>query len=107
MAKGPRLESLLARLLQYGTWLATAVVGLGLTLAMIERPAGAQNPTTLPGMRIVSAGIAGFILLPVFRLIVMLIVFIRLRDHRFIAITAAVLIIILMSCALGMYLPPI
>ena len=44
-------------------------------------------------------------MLPVFRLIVMLIVFIRLRDHRFIAITAAVLIIILMSCALGIHVP--
>jgi hypothetical protein len=29
------------------------------------------------------------------------------RDHRFTAITGAILIIILMSCALGMDLPPI
>jgi hypothetical protein len=99
------VELLLAKLLHYGTWLASAVIGLGLTLAMFERPAGAAALAASFGMRIVTAGIACFILLPVLRVILMLIVFVRARDYHFIAIAAIVLIIILMSFALGMYWP--
>jgi hypothetical protein len=100
-----RLELLLAWLLKYGTWQATAMIGVGLTLAMFERPAGAAALAGSLGMRIVTAGIACFILLPVLRVILMLIVFIRARDYHFSAITAIVLIIILVGFAIGMYLP--
>jgi hypothetical protein len=106
IANDARLELLLARLLHHGTWLATAVIGVGITLTIFERHPGAQNPATLVGTRIVAAGIACFILLPVLRVIVMLVVFVRARDYHFIAITSLVLIIILVSFALGMYLPP-
>jgi Protein of unknown function (DUF1634) len=104
-AKDLRLELLLARLLYHGTWLASAVIGVGLTLVVFERPAGAAALAASSGMRIVTAGIGCFILLPVLRVIAMLIVFVRARDHHFIAITAIVLTIILMGFAIGMYLP--
>ena len=99
------LELLLARLLYHGTWLASAVIGVGLTLVVFERPAGAAALAASSGMRIVTAGIGCFILLPVLRVLVMLVVFVRARDYRFIAITAIVLIVILIGFAIGMYLP--
>jgi Protein of unknown function (DUF1634) len=106
IANDARLQLLLARLLHHGRWLATAVIGLGLVLAIFERRPGAHNPTTSPGMRIVAAGIACFIVLPVLRVVLMLGVFVRAREYHFIAITSLVLIIILVSFAIGMYLPP-
>ena len=105
VANDARLELLLARLLHYGTWMATAVIGVGLSLAFFEPHARATALAASSGMRIVTVGIAGFILLPVLRVILMLIVFVRARDYHFIAITAIVLIIILMGFAIGMYWP--
>jgi Protein of unknown function (DUF1634) len=99
-----RLELLLARLLDYGSWLASAVIGLGLALALIDWRSGAQAAGSLPSMRIVTAGIALFVLLPVLRVTLMLIVFVRERDYRFVAITALVLIIILAGFMLGIYM---
>jgi uncharacterized protein DUF1634 len=92
-------ETLLAGLLGYGTWLASAVVAVGIAVTSAER--SSAGPMS-PGARIVMAGIALFIALPVLRLLVMLVVFLRQRDYRFVAITALVLTIILLGLVLGM-----
>lgn len=94
LARHPELERLLARVLHCGTWLATCVIALGLALPLIGRP----------GAGIVTAGIALFILLPVLRVLLMLIVFVRERDYRFGAIAALVLAIIALGAALGVHL---
>jgi uncharacterized membrane protein len=86
------LEQVLAVLLQYGTYLASAVVALGWALAF-ESSAAA--------MRVASTGIALFILLPVARVGVMLIYFLYTRAYRFGAISALVLSIIFLSFTLG------
>jgi uncharacterized membrane protein len=100
-----RLEQQLAGLLHYGTWLAFAVTAVGLTLALIDGRAGAPAPLAARlAMRIVTGGIACFILLPVLRVVLMLIVFIRERDRRFGVIAAVVLAIILTGFVLGTYL---
>ncbi|HEY3938223.1 MAG TPA: DUF1634 domain-containing protein [Bryobacteraceae bacterium] len=88
------MELLLAGLLQHGTWLACGVTALGLALELIEGRA-------LSSTRIVRAGIACFILLPVTRVLLTLIVFVREGDHPFIAITALVLTIILAGFVIG------
>jgi hypothetical protein len=93
-----RFEALLAGLLGCGTWLASAVIAVGLAVASTEQ--AAEGPMS-PGAHIVMAGIALFIALPVLRLALMLIVFVRQRDYRFVAITALVLTIILLGLALG------
>ncbi|HEU4413572.1 MAG TPA: DUF1634 domain-containing protein [Candidatus Angelobacter sp.] len=96
----PRLESLLAMLLRYGTWLASGLIGVGVTLALLHALPATDTPSSL-GLRLITAGIVCFILLPVCRVAIMLVVFIVERDFRFVAIAAAVLAIILAGFALG------
>jgi uncharacterized membrane protein len=87
-----QLETQLGRLLHYGTLAAAAVVAAGLAIAFAS---GAL------GMPVATAGIALFILLPVLRVGVMLIFFLRARDYRYGAIAALVLFIILISFFIG------
>jgi uncharacterized membrane protein len=91
-ALAAQLEQLLSRLLHYGTLLASAVIATGLALALAS---GAL------GMRIAATGVVLFILLPIARVGVMLIFFLRARDYRFGAIAALVLLIILFSYWVG------
>ncbi len=88
--KPPPLERLLAAMLSYGTWLASAVIAAGLLLA------GFHTSTPL-----VTLGIALFILLPVLRVALMLIVFTLNRDYSTGAAAALVLAIILLGFAVG------
>ena len=88
------------------TWLASAVIGVGLT-AWPDRAAAGARLLWRPHPACASSRQASrcFILLPVLRVIVDVDRLRTERDYRFIAITAIVLIIILMGFALGMYLP--
>lgn len=95
MKKTGGLEKLLAAFLSCGTWLACAAIGVGYALALIDSH-------KLPAMRIVRAGIALFILLPIFRVLLMVVAFIRDRDFRFAGIAALVLAIVLLGIVLGM-----
>ena len=93
MKRARRLEESLAAFLRYGSWWASAAIGLGYALALIG-----SHP---PDMRIVSAGIVLFILLPILRVLLMLVVFIRERDFRFAFISSTVLAIVLLGIFLG------
>ena len=97
-----RLEWLLAGTLHYGTSLASAVISLGLGLALIDSRFSAPSLAILRDMRIVTIGIAMLILLPVVRVIVMLIVYFRQRDYRLAAIALLVLTIILLGFTVGL-----
>lgn len=74
-----RREQMIAALLWYGTWLASAVIGLGMILGVYG---------------IVKAGVALFICLPIARVALMLAIFLRERDYAYMAICALVLAII-------------
>ncbi len=89
-----RLEPLLARTLTLGTWLASAIILLGLGLTLISGGAA--------GVTLVTAGIAIFLLLPVLRVLLMLIVFVGEGDFRYGAIAALVLAIIALGAGLGL-----
>jgi uncharacterized membrane protein len=91
-----RLERSLARLLQGGTILASAVIALGLAAVPLLSPemGGA-------GWRVATAGIVVFILLPVARVAAMLLFFLRSGDYEFGAIAALVMSIMLLSFFLG------
>ena len=85
-----------------GTWLASGVIGLGLALALFDSRFSSPNLAMLRGMRIATIGIAIFILLPVVRVIVMLVVYLRDHDYRFSAIALLVLTIIVLGFVVGL-----
>ena len=103
LARHPRLERLLAELLRRGTWLATGVIALGLALLLIGWP-DSTVAVTMTSARIVNLGVALFILLPVLRVLLMIIVFVRDGDYCFGAIATLVLAIIILGAALGMHM---
>jgi uncharacterized membrane protein len=91
------LEQSLAALLRYGSWVASAAIGLGFALALIDSRVGTRNLAIVPNLRIASMGIVLFILLPSLRVLLMLLVFIREGDFRFAAAAGLVLVIISLS----------
>ena len=94
--KPGRIESLLARLLNVGTWVASIVIAGGLALLLFNQPPG------LPiGTQLVTAGIGLFILLPILRVILMLTIYVRDRDYHVAVAAAVVLLIIFAGCAIG------
>jgi uncharacterized membrane protein len=101
MNKTGRLEELLAGLLRNGSWLASAAIGFGFILALIDFRFGTRNLAILPNMRIAAMGIVIFILLPTLRVLLMLLVFIRGRDFRLAATAGLVLAIVLLGIVLG------
>jgi uncharacterized membrane protein len=101
MNRARRLEELLVYVLRYGSWLASATIGLGFALALIGSSPVTPAPTFLPNMRIVTAGIVLFILLPILRVVLMIVVFIREREFRFASIAGLVLLTILLGIILG------
>jgi hypothetical protein len=102
LPKLSRLETLLAGLLQYGTWLASTAIALGLGLGMIETR-GAQDLATAPDMRLATGGIALLILLPILRVSLMLIAFLRERDYRLAIAAVLVLVIICAAVTIGLH----
>jgi Protein of unknown function (DUF1634) len=97
-----QLEWLLAGTLHLGTWLASAAIGLGLALALLDSRFSAPKLAILRDVRVATVGIALLILLPVVRVIVMLIVYLRQRDYLFSVIALLVLTIILLGFAVGL-----
>jgi len=89
-----KLESLLARVLDQGAWLASGVIAVGWTMV-----AGGWRASW-----VINSGVALFLLLPVLRVVIMLVVFLRERDYRFSAITALVLSIIVLGALLGIHM---
>lgn len=88
-----RRDKIIAALLWYGTWFATALIAVGVVLTVLE-----YVPTFLPlaltGYGAVKAGIALLILLPVARVALMLALFLCERDYAYSLIAALVLAII-------------
>jgi hypothetical protein len=99
------LEAHLAALLHAGTWIACALIGLGLPLMLLlHRGHHPPNPLAGIGDRLMKAGIAVFILLPVLRVGAMFLLFARQRDYRFATIAMLVLLIILVGVLVGVFL---
>jgi uncharacterized membrane protein len=101
MNRPGRLEQLLAILLRCGSWLASAAIAVGFALALLGSNPRPWNLAIPPNMRIATGGIVLFILLPVLRVLLMLLVFVRERDLRLISIAGLVLAIILLGIVLG------
>ena len=94
--KPVRIESLLAGVLNVGTWLASVAIAAGLVRPLL------YEQTSFPtGAQVVTAGIGLFILLPILRVILMFTIFVKERDYKFAAAAAVVLVIIFAGFAIG------
>jgi hypothetical protein len=95
------LERALAATLYWGTWMASSVVAVGLTLPLLDSRAVLAGTAVGRDMRITTAGIALLISLPIIRVVVMLFAFLCEPDYRFSTIAALVLTIILLGLFVG------
>ena len=96
-----RHEQIIAALLWYGTWLASAVIAAGMALSALQQLEGLPG-FSLSGHDLVKAGVALFILLPVARVTLMLAIFLRERDYAYMVISALVLAIICAGILIGL-----
>ncbi len=94
--KPVRIESLLAGVLNVGTWLASVVIAAGLVLSFFH-----EQMTSPTGAQVVTAGIGLLILLPILRVIIMLTIFVKKHDYKFAAAAAVVLVMIIAGFAVG------
>ena len=94
-------EQIIAALLWYGTWLASAVIAAGMALSALQQLEGLPD-FGLSGYDLVKAGVALFILLPVARVTLMLAIFLRERDYAYMVISALVLAIIGAGILIGL-----
>ncbi len=88
-ADAGRRDKIIAALLWYVTWFASALIAVGVVMYSIETTSLALN-----GYDIVKAGIAVFILLPIIRVALTMYLFLRERDYVYTVIAATVLLII-------------
>jgi uncharacterized membrane protein len=94
-----RLDRALAALLWYGTWVASALIALGM---LVEGLHGATG-SAASGHGIVKTGVALLIALPVARVLMLFVVFLRRRDLAYTLISALVLAIISAGVLIGMH----
>jgi hypothetical protein len=94
-----RHEQIIAALLWYGTWLASAVIAAGMALSALQQLEGLPG---FSGHDLVKTGVALFILLPVARVTLMLAIFLRERDYAYMVISALVLAIIGAGILIGL-----
>ena len=92
-----RIESLLAAVLNIGTWLASVLIGAGLVLSLFNE----RTPFST-GPQVVNTGIGLFVLLPILRVILMLTIFVKERAYQFAAAVVVVLLAIFAGFAVGM-----
>ena len=92
--KPVRIESLLAGVLDVGTWLASVLIGAGLLLSLL-------NVRTAFPTQVVNTGIGLFVLLPILRVILMLTIFVKERDYQFAAAALVVLLTIFAGFAIS------
>jgi hypothetical protein len=97
LARHPKLEAHLARLLDAGTWMGCLVIAIGILVSLT----GAA-PAELSGSQIVASGVAVFIALPIFRVLLMAAVFLADADYLFGAIATSVLLIIALGAAVAL-----
>ncbi|MBD8897498.1 DUF1634 domain-containing protein [Rhodanobacter sp. DHG33] len=88
-----RRERLVARLLWLGTWIASAIIAVGLALRAMQH-VGHAFPHGPDGLAVMKAGVALFIALPVGRVALMLFTFLREKDVVYALIAGLVLAII-------------
>ena len=88
---GEGQELAIAKLLHYGTGLASFIIAAGIVVQWLYSTKASLG---LSGGGLMKAGVALFILLPVSRVTLMFVQFVQARDSAYVAISALVLAII-------------
>lgn len=88
-----RSDQIIAALLWYGTWCASALIAGGMVLGIRHQSANSLV-LGLSSHQLVKTGVALFIFLPVARVVLMLTIFLRERDYIYVLMAAIVLVII-------------
>lgn len=101
-ARNERLDRALAALLWYGTWVASALIAVGMCLQGVHRLTGAVGPGSL-GYTVAKIGVAFLIALPAARVLMLLGIFLRRRDLAYAAVSALVLAILGLGVLIGMH----
>lgn len=101
-ADDDRIEHSLARIFSAGTWLGSLLIATGLVLRCIRWDHDAH---ALACMRLITIGIALFILLPVLRVTLMAAAFMRRHDRTLGVIAFGVLCIIAIAALVGARAP--
>ncbi|WP_223645741.1 DUF1634 domain-containing protein [Corallococcus sp. EGB] len=96
-----RCEQGIAGLLWGGTWLASALIAAGLALGATHDFWSSLAPG-LSGYDVMKAGVALFIILPVARVALMLVMSLRERDYIYTAISVFVLAVITAAVMVGL-----
>ena len=100
-AANERLDRGLAALLWYGTWAASALIGIGMGVEAVQRTFSSVGFGAL-GYAIVKSGVALLIALPALRVLVLFGVFLRRRDFTYALISGLVLTILGAGVVIGM-----
>jgi len=96
-----RHDGMIAGLLWYGTLIASAVIGAGIFLGVLD-PLDPSLELAHIGYHLVMVGVVIFVLLPVARVALMFVMFLHARDHAYTAISALVLVIIGLGLVSGL-----
>lgn len=94
-------EKRIAALLRAGTRLASVVIGLGLAWGLLGPHLTRGSSQGHTGLHVMTLGVALFIGLPIVRVFLMLLLFLRERDYALSLIAALVLGVLFSAALLG------
>lgn len=100
-SKPQRQDGIVACLLWYGTLIASAVIAIGITVGALTQM-GYIPGQAHAGYALIRLGVVIFVLLPILRVALMLVMFVHARDYIYTAIAALVLAIIGAGVLLGL-----
>ena len=100
-SKPQRQDGIIANLLWYGTLIASAVITIGIIVGALAQM-GLLPGQVQTGYALIRLGVVIFVLLPIIRVALMLVMFACARDYIYTAIAALVLAIIGAGVLLGL-----
>ncbi len=100
-SKPNRHDGIIAGLLWYGTWIASAVIMTGIIFGTLAQM-GITPALSPAGYALIRIGVVIFVLLPIIRVALMLVMFAHARDYLYTAIAALVLAIIGAGVLIGL-----
>jgi uncharacterized membrane protein len=95
-------EKRIGALLRAGTRLASMVIGLGLAWGLLEPGLTHDALQGRAGLQVMTFGVALFIGLPILRVFLMLLLFLRERDYALSLIAVLVLGVLLSAALIGL-----